>query len=74
MGDVTIEKIDEVTIIPVGKVSRIKSLEKDGVFIEGRTVTLTSFLMSRNVVTQGLFESVMGYNPGSKSSLANAQE
>lgn len=74
MGDVTIEKIDEVTIIPVGKVSRIKSLDKDGVFIEGRTVTLTSFLMSRNVVTQGLFESVMGYNPGSKSSLANAQE
>lgn len=74
MGDVTLEKVDEVTIIPVGKVSRIKSLDRDGVFIEGRTVTLTSFLMSRNAVTQGLFESVMGYNPGSKSSSVNEQE
>lgn len=74
MGDVTLEKIDVVAIIPVGRVSRIKSLDNDGVFIEGRTVTLTSFLMSRNAVTQGLFQSVMGYNPGSKGSSANRQE
>lgn len=74
MAEITMDKIDEVTIIPVGKVSRIKSQDNDGVFIEGRTVTLTSYQLTRNLVTQDIFQAVMGYNPGSKGSSANLQE
>ena len=55
MSTVTMEKMDEVTIIPMGRVAKINSLDSDGVFIEGREVRLTSFQMTRNLVTQELF-------------------
>ena len=68
------EQIDEITIIPTSKIAKISSQDSDGVFIEGRTVSLTSFQMCRNLVTQELFEAVMGYNPGSSNCLAESQE
>lgn len=68
------ERIDEITIIPASKAVKISSLDNDGVFIEGRTVSLTSFQMCRNPVTQELFELVMGYNPGNDNGLSSSQE
>ncbi len=74
MAEVTMEKIDEITIIPTGKASKINSRDSEGVFIEGREVSLTSFQMSKNLVTQELFETVMGYNPATSNSLSSFQE
>lgn len=74
MATITMEQIDEITIIPASKVAKISSLDNDGVFIEGRTVSLTSFQMCRNPVTQELFELVMGYNPGNDNGLSSSQE
>ena len=74
MSTVTMEKMDEVTIIPMGRVAKINSLDSDGVFIEGREVSLTSFQMTRNLVTQELFETVMGYNPATSNALSSFQE
>ncbi|MEE0132301.1 MAG: formylglycine-generating enzyme family protein [Treponema sp.] len=74
MATITMEQIDEITIIPASKVARISSLDNEGVFIEGRAVSLTSFQMCRNPVTQELFELVMGYNPGNANWLSSSQE
>ncbi len=67
-------QIDEVTIISASSVARITGAEKDGAFIEGRNVSLTAFQICRNLVTQELFESVMGYNPGTSNFLTSTQE
>ena len=74
MATITMEQIDEITIIPISKIAKISSQDSEGVFIEGRTVSLTSFQMCRNLVTQELFEAVMGYNPGSSNCLVASQE
>lgn len=68
MNEITMEKIDEVAIIPVGKAFKIHGKDSDGVFVKGREVSLTSFQMSRHLVTQDLFEAVMGYNPSTRGS------
>ena len=74
MATITMEQIDEITIIPTSKVAKISSKDNEGAFIEGRTVSLTSFQMCRNLVTQELFEEVMGYNPGSSNWSSTSQE
>lgn len=74
MAKITKAQIDEVTIIPASSAAQIIGSEKEGAFIEGRNVSLTAFQMCRNLVTQELFESVMGYNPGTSNFLATTQE
>lgn len=74
MERVTMEEIDEVTVIPAGRSAKVSSRDSEGVFIEGREVSLTSFQMARSPVTQKLFEAVMGYNPGSRSSSSQQTE
>ena len=74
MATITMEQIDEITIIPTSKVAKISSKDNEGAFIEGRTGSLTSFQMCRNLVTQERFEEVMGYNPGSSNWSSTSQE
>ena len=74
MATITMEQIDEITIIPTSKVAKISGHDSEGAFIEGRSVSLTAFQMCRNPVTQELFEAVMGYNPGSSNWSTASQE
>jgi formylglycine-generating enzyme required for sulfatase activity len=74
VATITKEQIDEITIVPASSAARITSYDKEGVFIEGRNVTLTAFQMCRNPVTQELFQAVMGYNPGSSHLFSSSQE
>ncbi len=74
MDRITMEEIDEVTVIPAGRTAKVSSQDSEGVFIEGREVSLTSFQMGRSPVTQKLFEAVMGYNPGTRNSSSSVQK
>lgn len=74
MDKITMEEIDEATVIPAGRTARVTGQGNEGVFVEGREVSLTSFQMARSPVTQKLFEAVMGYNPGSRSSSSSVQK
>ena len=74
MATITMDRMDEVAIVPASRIAKIHGQDNDGVFIKGREVTLTSFQMCRNPVSQELFESVMGYNPSISNSLSASQE
>lgn len=71
---IAVERIDEVTIIPMGRAVKVTGLDSDGAFIAGREVSLSPFQMCRDPVTQELFESVMGRNPGGSGSSSPSQE
>ena len=56
-----LEKTALATVIDTA--TKITGSESDGVFISGRTVTLSPYSIGKYEVTQELFEAVMGENP-----------
>ncbi|WP_296011076.1 SUMF1/EgtB/PvdO family nonheme iron enzyme [uncultured Treponema sp.] len=56
-----LEKTALVTVIDTA--TTIKGSGSEGVFIDGRTVTLSPYSIGKYEVTQELFEAVMGENP-----------
>ncbi len=58
----------------VGTATTITGSGIDGVFIDGRTVTLSPYSIGKYEVTQELFEAVMGVNPSSYSSSPDNDE
>ena len=56
-----LEKTALTTVIDAAKT--IKGSGSDGVFVDGRTVTLSPYSIGKYEVTQELFEAVMGENP-----------
>lgn len=51
----------------VGTATTITGSGSDGVFIDGRTVTLSPYSIGKYEVTQELFEAVMGVNPSTNT-------